>query len=415
MQLNEKKIKAAKPEAKRRRLSDGHGLFLEVMPSGAKFWRQMYRNAQGQQRTYTLGEYPHVGLADARARLHEVKQAVREGGDPAQEARTVPIEDKAIVEDAAVTFGTIGRAFLEKRNREGAASQTMIKNTSHFGRLDTAFGSVPARDVTPAMVLAVCREAEALGHTETSHRIRALAGRVFRYGIAEGHEGVRDIASELSDALVKHHAKNHAAITNPERVGGLIRAVSAYGGYIPVRYGLVILAHTFLRPGEVRYGEWSEIDWERRIWAVPAQRMKMKDAHLVPLTEPTLAALKALFTVTGTGKYLLPSIRHKDRVISDNTFNAALRDMGYPGSTHVSHGFRTTASTTLYESNEFDGKWIEKQLAHEDNRTVRGIYNKAQYWEGRCKMMEWYSDWLEVQAFTLHQKGPTLDDVLANR
>jgi hypothetical protein len=144
MQLNEKKIKAAKPEAKRRRLSDGHGLFLEVMPSGAKFWRQMYRNAQGQQRTYTLGEHPHLSLAAARARLHEVKQAVREGGDPAQEARAVPVEEEAIVEDDAVTFGTIGRAFLEKRRAEGAASQTMIKNTSHFGRLDTAFGSVPA-------------------------------------------------------------------------------------------------------------------------------------------------------------------------------------------------------------------------------------------------------------------------------
>ena len=412
MALTEAKIRNAKPTPKRYKLTDGQGLFLEVMPSGTKFFRNKYRAPDGPLRTYTLGEYPHLGLAAARARLAEVKQAVREGGDPAQEARAVP---ESVAEDTAVTFGTIGRAFLEKRRMEGAASQTMIKNTSHFERLDAAFGSVPARDVTPKMVLAVCEEAEALGHNETAHRIRALAGRVFRYGIAKGEDGVRDVASELSDALVKHHAKNHAAITNPERVGGLIRAVSAYGGYIPVRYGLVILAHTFLRPGEVRYGEWSEIDWERRIWAVPAQRMKMKDAHLVPLTEPTLAALKALFTVTGTGKYLLPSIRHKDRVISDNTFNAALRDMGYPGSTHVSHGFRTTASTTLYESNEFDGKWIEKQLAHEDNRTVRGIYNKAQYWEGRCKMMEWYSDWLEVQAFTLHQKGPTLDDVLANR
>jgi integrase len=412
MALTDAKIRNAKPTPKRYKLADGQGLYVEVMPSGTKFFRIKYRNSTDVRRAYTPGEYPHLGLAEARARLAEVKQAVREGGDPAQEARAVP---ESVAEDTPVTFGTIGRAFLEKRRREGAASQTMIKNTSHFGRLDAAFGSVPVRDVTPKMVLAVCEEAEALGHNETAHRIRALAGRVFRYGIAKGEDGVRDAASELSDALVKHHAKNHAAITNPERVGGLIRAVSAYGGYIPVRYGLVILAHTFLRPGEVRYGEWSEIDWERRIWAVPAQRMKMKDAHLVPLTEPTLAALKALFTVTGTGKYLLPSIRHKDRVISDNTFNAALRDMGYPGSTHVSHGFRTTASTTLYESNEFEGLWIEKQLAHEDGRKLRGIYNKAQYLEGRCKMMEWYSDWLEVQAFSRHPRGPAGPGVLANR
>jgi integrase len=415
MQLNEKKIKAAKPESKRRRLADGHGLYLDVMPSGAKFWRQSYRNAQGVQRTYTLGEHPHLGLAAARARLAEVKQAVREGGDPAQEARAVPVEEEAIVEDAAVTFGEVGRAYLVKRGKEGAARLTMTKTVSHFERLDAAFGSTPARDVTPKMVLAVCRASEAQGHIETAQRIRSVAGRVFRFAVAEGHEGVRDVAADLADALVKRKAVNRAAITDPVRIGGLIRAISGYHGYLPVRYGLVILAHTFLRPGEVRLGEWSEIDWERRIWEVPAHHMKMKDTHLVPLTESTLSALKALHMLTGSGKFMFPSIRHRDRVISDNTFNAALRDMGYPGSTHVSHGFRTTASTTLYESNEFEGLWIEKQLAHEDGRKVRGIYNKAQYWEGRCKMMEWYSDWLEAQAFTLHPKGPTLADVLANR
>jgi integrase len=414
MQLNEKKIKAAKPEAKRRRLSDGHGLYLDVMPSGAKFWRQGYRNAQGLQRTYTLGEYPHLGLAAARARLAEVKQAVREGGDPAQEARAVPVEEVEAAE-AVVTFGEVGRAYIVKRGKEGVAKLTMTHLVSHFGRLDAAFGSTPAREVTPKMVLAVCRASEAQGHNETAHRIRSVAGRVFRFAVAEGHEGVRDVAADLADALVKSKVVNRAAITDPVMIGGLIRAISGYHGYLPVRLGLVILAHTFLRPGEVRQGEWSEIDWKRRIWEVPAHHMKMKDAHMVPLTKPTLAALKELHMVTGSGKFMFPSIRHRDRVISDNTFNAALRDMGYPGSTHVAHGFRTTASTTLYESNEFEGLWIEKQLAHEDGRKLRGIYNKAQYLEGRCKMMEWYSDWLEVQALSRHPRGPTGPGVLANR
>jgi integrase len=238
---------------------------------------------------------------------------------------------------------------------------------------------------------------------------------VFRFGVAEGHEGVRDVAADLGDALVKSTAVNRAAITDPVRIGGLIRAIH---GYLPVRLGLVILAHTFLRPGEVRQGEWSEIDWKRRIWEVPAHHMKMKDAHIIPLTKPTLAALKEpkptlaalkeLHMVTGSGKFMFPSLRHRGRVISDNTFNAALRSMGYPGSTHVALGFRTTASTALYESNEFEGLWIEKQLAHEDGRKLRSIYNKAQYWEGRCKMMEWYSDRLEVQAFSRHPRGPRL-------
>jgi hypothetical protein len=156
MQLNEKKIKAAKPEAKRRRFSDGHGLYLDVMPSGAKFWRQGYRNAQGLQRTYTLGEYPHLGLAAARARLAEVKQAVREGGDPAQEARAVPVEEVEAAE-AVVTFGEVGRAYIVKRGKEGVAKLTMTHLVSHFGRLDAAFGSTPAREVTPKMVLAVFR------------------------------------------------------------------------------------------------------------------------------------------------------------------------------------------------------------------------------------------------------------------
>jgi integrase len=414
MALTDAKIRNAKPTPKRYKLADGQGLYVEVMPSGTKFFRIKYRNRDALRRTYTPGEYPHFGLAEARARLQEVKQAVRDGGDPAQEARAVPVAE-AIVEDAAVTFGEVGRAYLVKRGKEGAARLTMTKTVSHFDRLDAAFGSTPARDVTPKMVLAVCMASEAQGHHETAQRIRALAGRVFRFGVARGHEGVRDVAADLADALVKRKAVNRAAITDPVMIGGLIRAISGYCGYLPVRLGLVILAHTFLRPGEVRQGEWSEIDWTRRVWEVPAHHMKMKDTHLVPLTEPTLAALKELHMVTGSGKFMFPSLRHRDRVISDNTFNAALRGMGYPGSTHVAHGFRTTASTTLYESNEFEGLWIEKQLAHEDGRKVRGIYNKAQYWEGRCKMMEWYSDWLEVQAFTLHQKGPTLDDVLANR
>jgi integrase len=387
MALTDARIRNAKPTPKRYKLADGQGLYVEVMPSGTKFFRIKYRNSADVRRTYTPGEYPHLGLAEARARLAEVKQAVREGGDPAQEARTVPVAEEVVVGEAVVTFGEVGRAYIAKRGKEGVAKLTMTHLISHFGRLDAAFGGTPVRDVTPTMVLAVCMASEAQGHNETAHRIRSVAGRVFRFAVARGHEGVRDVAADLADALVKSTAVNRAAITDPVRIGGLIRAISGYHGYLPVRLGLVILAHTFLRPGEVRQGEWSEIDWKRGIWEVPAHHMKMKDAHMVPLTKPTLAALKELQMVTGSGKFMFPSIRHRDRVISDNTFNAALRDMGYPGSTHVAHGFRTTASTTLYESNKFEGLWIEKQLAHEDGRKLRGIYNKAQYLEGRCKMM----------------------------
>jgi integrase len=257
-------------------------------------------------------------------------------------------------------------------------------------------GGRPIDEIKPPEVLAMLRQVEDRGCTETAHRLRSIIARVFRYGIATGRCD-RNPAGDLIGALVAHQTTHHPALFEPKEIGGLVRAIERYRGAPVVRLALAILLRTYVRPGELRNALWSEIDLEAKTWTISAARMKMRRKHIVPLSDQVCAYFAELQTLSGGGDLVFAAVRGGKRPISDGTINAALRRMGYSKDEVVGHGFRRTASTILNESGEFSPDAIEMSLAHAP-QGVRGIYNAAQYMSERVKMASWYSDWLDLVA-----------------
>jgi integrase len=391
--LTEAKIRAVKATHKPLKLFDGGGLYLLVHPSGGRWWRFKYRLG-GRERGISLGVYPEVGLKGARVRRDDARRLVSSGVDPSAARR----EQKAAREH---TFEGIAREWLalqEKppaHSKHAALSEATLAKTRYQlqSLLYPEIGSMPIVEIDAPRLLAALRKIENRGTHETAHRTKQLAGRVFRYAIATGR-GRHDPSGDLRGALAPTVVQNRAAITDPVRIGELLRAIDGYQGQPTTAAALKLAPLTFVRPGELRAAEWAEFDLDASEWRIPAERMKMGELHIVPLANQAVEILRKLSLVTSSGRYVFPSLRTTMRPISENTVNAALRRLGYGKEEMCGHGFRALASTCLNEQG-WAPDLIELQLAHAERNKVRAAYNRATRLTERRKMMQAWADYLD--------------------
>jgi len=386
MSLTDVAIRQAKPKAKGYKLYDSNGLYLFITPKGKKIWRMRYKWA-GKEKVRVLGHYPAMSLKEARSRRDEAKDLIQTGLDPA-------IGMKARRQGAgADSFETIAREWLDKQKgvwTEGYFTKIERRLEKYVFPL---LGNRRARDVKPADLLEVLHAVEKLGLNESAHRIRQDCRQIFDLAILTGRAEVNP-ASSLGKALAPLSTRHRAAITDRKEIGALLRAIDGYEGQPVTRIALQLLALTFVRPGELRLACWSEFDLAAREWRIPAERMKMKDEHVVPLSRQAMALLEELAVFSRAPGIMFPGLQ-RGRPIGENTLNAALRRIGYDGGTMVPHGFRSMASTLLNEAG-WGADIIERQLAHRERNKVRAAYNRAQYLSERRKMMQYWADWLDA-------------------
>ena len=387
MRLTDLQIRKEKSGERLRKLSDGRGLQLWIMPSGAKLWRVAYRFA-GVQKLLALGAYPGMTLQAARNKCEAARQMLAEGVDPMAAKKA---QKAAQVTAQANTFDNLAQELLSKKRAESKSESTIGKVEWLLGLASPFLGARPISEITPPEILTVLRSVEARGRIETANRLRANIGQVFRYAIATGR-AASDPTQALRGAIATPTTIHRAAITDPKAFGGLLRAVAGYEGAPETRAALQLLALTFVRPGEMRLAEWAEFDLEGGLWTIPAGRMKMRRPHRIPLARQTLAILEELKAITGGGALLFPSVRSPSRCMSENTINAALRRLGYGKEEMSGHGFRSAASSMLNESGIWNPDAIESQLAHVEANTVRHAYQRAEFWDERIRMMTWWAD-----------------------
>lgn len=384
--LSDTKIKQAKPRSKRYKLYDAKGLYILVSPKGDKWWRLRYQ-FRGKEAHLSLGVYPAVSLKKARKRQLEVFEQLAESIDPAAAKAAKKQAD-------ANTFEALAREFIENNRPKWKGNTYEVKLSRMERHLFPYIGQTPVRELTPPQLLEVLRRIEDAGAKELPARMRSLVGQILRYGIATGR-AERDIAADLQGALKPHRARHHPSITEPKAVGALLRAIDGYEGHLVIKTALQLAPLVFVRPGELRGAQWSEFDFDAAQWHVPAERMKVKQKHIVPLSKQVIALLEGLKQLTGGERFVFPGVRTSDRPISDNTINAALRKLGYTKDEMTGHGFRSTASTLLNESQKWHVDAIERQLAHGERNDIRAAYNYAEHLDERTKMMQWWADYLD--------------------
>ncbi len=384
MKLTDTAIRALKPPRKPRKLFDGEGLYLLAQPNGTRLWRLKYRYQQ-REKTLSIGQYPEVSLRLARDRRHDARKLLAEGIDPSQQKQL----DRAADSN---TFEHVANEWLDKQEQLSADTRARIR-----ARLKTwafpAFGRKSCDKIEPTDVLGALSRVERLGTGDTAHRTRADIGRVMRYAVATSRAS-SDVTRDLKDALKPIKGGHFAAITTPKEAGELLRAIEAYAGQPSTQFALKLAPHVFLRPGELRGGKWSEIDFDAAEWRVPKERMKGRRPHLVPLSRQVIELLRDLKAITGDGELMFPSVGYKSRPISDNTMNGALRRMGYDKKQMTAHGFRSMASSLLNERGE-SADVIELQLAHKPANRTRAIYNRSEKLDDRRALMQRWSDKLD--------------------
>jgi integrase len=390
MALSDAAIRAAKPAGTQFKLYDEGGLFLLVRPSGGKLWRLKYRHL-GREQQLSIGQYPDVGLRQARERRDEARRIIASGANPAFEKKRAAV---AASLGAANTFSAIANELIDKREREGLKDVTTGKARWLLSLLEPRLGQRPIAEIEPYELLDALKKVESSGRLETAKRLLAFSSRVFRYAVATAR-AKRNVAADLQGALIAPKVKHHAAIINPKGVGALLRAIDGFDGQPVTLWALKLAPHVFVRPGELRQAEWAEIDLEAAVWRIPANRMKMKREHVVPLSTQAVAILTEARGLTGAGRFVFPGQRTPRRPMSENTLNAALRRLGYGTDEMTSHGFRSTASTLLNESGKWSVDAIERALAHGDQDGVRGAYHRGAHWDERVRMAQWWSDYLD--------------------
>jgi integrase len=390
MRLSTAKIQNATAQKKTVRLFDGRGLYLEIAPTGSRWWRFKYRFA-GKEKRISLGVYPDVGLKKARDRRDEMRKLVADGIDPSAARK----QQKLMALDAAAnTFEAVAREWFEKHSANWEASYSVKLLARLEANIFPWLGDRPIRDIKPPELLSVLRRVESRGVLETAHRLMNYCGNIYRYAVATGR-AEHDISSDLRGALPPSTPQHHASVTDPEGVAALLRAIDGYRGSNVTRYALQLAPLVFVRPGELRKAEWSEIDLEAGEWRIPPGRMKMKTKHIVPLSSQAVAILRTLQPLTGKGHYVFPGARSRERCMSENTVNGALRRLGWSGSEMTGHGFRSMASTLLNEQG-WNRDAIERQLAHTERNSIRAAYNYAEHLPERRRMMQAWSDYLHT-------------------
>ena len=372
MALTELQVKNARATDKPLKLSDGGGLFLLVQSNGAKYWRLAYR-VTGKQKTLALGVYPEVSLSDARERREEARKQLANGADPSAVKKAKKAAGVAL---AANSFEIVAHEWLAKFSKNWKESHTKTISVRLVNDVFPWLGVRPVGDINAPELLTVLRRIESRGALDSAHRVSAICGQVFRYAIATGR-AQRDPSADLKGALPPHRIRHLAALTDPVKIGKLMRDIDGYSGTLIVRSAFRLAPMVFLRPIELSKAEWAEIDLDKAEWRIPAGKMKMKALHIVPLPTQAVAILRELHPLTGAGKHVFPNARTSTQPMAGNTILAAIRSMGYTSAEMTAHGFRHMASTLLNEQG-FNADAIERQLAHKASG-VRATYNAAEY------------------------------------
>jgi integrase len=387
--LSDIKVQKVKSKNKNVTLFDGGGLFLMVTPTGGKLWRFKYRY-DGKQKLLAFGSYPEISLLEARKQRDEARSQLAHDIDPG----AVRKAQKQANTEATETFEIIAREWHE-RFKSNWTTEYASKIMSRLeGDVFPYLGTRPIKDIKAPELLTVLRRVEGRGTFELAHRIRTICGQVFRYAVATGR-AERDPAADLRGALSPVKTINRAAIIEPKKVGELLRAIDGYQGSFIVKCALKLAPLFFVRPGELRNAEWEEISFENAEWNIPASKMKMKEPHLVPLSQQAIDILKELKEYTGASRYVFPSGRTFDRPMSDNAILAALRRMGYAKDEMSGHGFRAMARTILDEVLQVRPDFIEHQLAHAVRDPNGRAYNRTAHLVERKKMMQKWADYLD--------------------
>jgi integrase len=388
--LTDVEIKKAKPKEKKYKLTDGGGLYLLITPTGGKLWRMDYR-FDGKRKELSLKTYPEVSLSDARKKRDSAREQVAAGIDPGKARKA---DNAAKVAETVNTFETIAREWHTKNY----SSWVPAHGDQILRRLEKdifpAIGARPIAELKAADILKALQSIEARKAIETAHRVKLSIGQVFCYAVVTSR-AERNPVGDLKGALAKVKPEHYAAMTEPKQVAGLLRAIDGYEGSFVVKCALRLSPLVFVRPGELRGAEWAEIDFDAALWSLPAEKMKMKQAHIVPLSRQALDVLRELHTLTGNGRYLFPGGRTVARPLSNNAINAALRRMGYGTDEMTGHGFRAMARTILDEVLQVRPDFIEHQLAHAVRDPNGRAYNRTAHLAERKKMMQLWSDYLD--------------------
>jgi integrase len=387
--LTVKEIEAAKPRVKPYKLADGQGLYLEVMPSGAKYWRLKYRIA-GKEKRIAFGVYPEIRPQEVRDKAREARNLLREGMDPSAKKKA---DKQAAILSGANTFEAVASEWLEGRKSHVEPAQHIKTLARLENDVFPWIGKRPIAELTAPELLAVLRRIDRRGARYTAHRVRSEVSRVFRFAIATGR-ATNDPAQSLIGAIPPAVEKHMPAITEPTKVGEMLRAFDAFSGTFSVQCALRLAPMLFVRPGELRGAEWAAIDLDKGEWRY--QVSKTKTDHLVPLATQAVAILRELHALTGRGRYVFPSARTSSRPMSDAAINAALRRLGYDTKTEITgHGFRAMARTILHEELHHKPEVIEHQLAHSVPDVLGTAYNRTKFLKERRAMMQTWADYLD--------------------
>lgn len=393
--LTDTKLRNSKPAEKPYKLQDGQGLFLEVRPSGSKFWRYRYWKADGKDGLYTIGEYPAVSLSDARKEREWAREQVKEGRNPTQVREAERMER---IGDAATTFEGVAREWIEHNRESWSARYCEQAETFLASDVFPTIGAFPIKTVKAPHLLPILKKVEGRGAPSIAVLIRQWSGQIFRYAVAT-NRAEDDPTGALKGALKRRRVRHNPPLSI-DNIPVLLSKLEKYGGYIPTKIAVKLMLLTFTRTQELRMAEWCEFDLDGAEWRVPAARMKMAkfmlpgEVHIVPLSRQAVKLLRELHNINGGRNYLFPNLRRPNACMTNTTINRVLERLGFGGE-FSGHGFRSTASTFLHELG-YNDKVIDRQLAHAERNKVKAAYDHAEYLPQRRIMMQAWADWIDA-------------------
>ncbi|EHX7633940.1 tyrosine-type recombinase/integrase [Pantoea agglomerans] len=387
MTLNARQVETAKPRDKAYKLADGGGLYLMVNTNGSKYWRMKYRFA-GKEKKLSFGTYPDISLSEARTKRDEARKVLANDKDPGEVKKATQLAKKLSVTN---TFEAIALEWYSAKVSGWSKIYADYVKRAFKNNVFPYLGSQPVNEIKPLELLSVLQRMEKRGAPELASKVRQRCSEVFRYAIVTGRAEYNP-AADLGSALQGHEKKHYPFLTAGE-LPEFLQKLSSYSGSLITLLATRLLMLTGLRTVELRLAEWSEIDFDNRIWEIPKNRMKMKRPHVIPLSAQSLSALRQLEELTGTYQLIFAGRNDVNKAMSEASVNMVIKRIGYDKRA-TGHGFRHTMSTILHEQG-FNTAWIEMQLAHVDKNSIRGTYNHAQYLDGRREMMQWYADYID--------------------
>lgn len=392
--LTATEIKTIKSREKDFKLFDGGGLYLLVKRTGGKLWRLKYR-FEGKEKVLTLGKYPEVSLADVRKKREDIKAKVASGIDIAANNKAKKIAVASELKKNKNTFEIIATRYLEKRNELNEAYKVRLER-SFKNDVFKFIGNYAIEEIKPKQIIDIVKRVEERGAVESAHRLFTQISKVFKYAVSN-QIVERNPCSEMdkNEILKTHIRKNYPTITDPKEIKLLLSAIDEFTGHYTTKMALKLAPYVFVRPFNLRHAEWNEIDLEARLWRIPADKMKTKKEHIIPLTDTTVSIFKEMKDFSKDAKYIFHSLRSTISPMSDATLNNALRRMGYSKEEMVTHSFRAMFSTIAHEKSNFKHEVIETQLAHTVGTDVSRAYNRALYLDERKELMQWWSEYLD--------------------